>query len=480
MRRKIRGLLTVAFGLGFAQAASAADMPAKAPVYKAPAAIATNWTGIYVNGGFGFGIWSADTTTQDRTTGACVNCLNEVQGGKGWLGVIGVGYDYQFAPQFVAGVFGDFNFGSLKGTIQDEAPFFAGETKQQTAWAAGARIGYLVTPDILTYANGGFTSAHFSSANMIDSQAGGATTFSTPAFTTNGWFIGAGTETAMRSILGLQFGPGWFWRTEYRYASYANRLLPDTSPTPAGLFPDSINFKPTVQTITSQLVYKLNTGGPVYRVAAPAPANWTGFYVNGGVGYGAWAADTTVVSPTTGACVLCAVQVQGGKGLLGRFGAGFDYVVMPKILVGVFGDYDISSLKGTIQDQGPSQAGDITQTAAWAAGARAGFLLTPQILSYVNGGYTGARFSGTTQLLVNPPVVGIPNGTTPAFTTNGWFLGGGVEAAITSNLFWRNEYRLTRYDSKTIPDLPSNNSFTFRPTAQTITTQLVYKFGWPG
>ncbi len=200
--------------------------------------------------------------------------------------------------------------------------------------------------------------------------------------------------------------------------------------------------------------------------------------MNAGVGYGAWAADTTVVTPTTGACVLCAVQTQGGKGWLGRFGAGFDYVVMPKILAGVFGDYDVSSLKGTIQDQGPAQAGDIKQTAAWAAGARAGFLLTPQILSYVNGGYAGARFSGTTQVLVFPPSVGVPNGTTPAFTANGWFLGGGVEAVIAPNLFWRNEYRVARYGSKTIPDLPANNSFTFKPTVQTVTTQLVYKFNW--
>jgi len=42
--------------LGFAQAASAADMPTKAPILKAPAAVATNWTGFYVNGGFGYGI----------------------------------------------------------------------------------------------------------------------------------------------------------------------------------------------------------------------------------------------------------------------------------------------------------------------------------------------------------------------------------------------------------------------------------------
>ena len=42
--------------------------------------------------------------------------------------------------------------------------------------------------------------------------------------------------------------------------------------------------------------------------------------------------------------------------------------------------------------------------------------------------------------------VGTPTAfTTPAFNTHGWFLGGGVEAAIMPSLFWRNEYRLAHY-----------------------------------
>jgi hypothetical protein len=41
---------------------------------------------------------------------------------------------------------------------------------------------------------------------------------------------------------------------------------------------------------------------------------------------------------------------QGGKGWLGVAGLGYDYQLMPKIFVGVFGDYDISSLKGSLVD----------------------------------------------------------------------------------------------------------------------------------
>jgi outer membrane immunogenic protein len=461
----------------------AADMPVKAPA--APLAAATNWTGVYVNGGYGYGIWSADTTVVTAGGTPCILCYNQVQGGKGWLGVIGIGYDQQLTSNIVVGVLGDFNFAAIKGTIQDQVPFFAGDTSETWAWAAGARIGWLITPDFLAYVNGGYTSARFSSANMVSTFSGAASGFSTPAFTAHGWFVGGGTEIAMHSLLGLQLGPGWFWRNEYRYANYANTLLPDTSAIGAAF---SINFKPTIQTITSQLVYKFNTGGPAFPAMPLPPANWTGFYVNAGLGYGGWAADTTTTSPIAPApcnfANLCVVQVQGGKGWLGVVGVGFDIQATPKIVLGAFGDFNASALKGTIQDQLPFFAGDIKQQSAWAAGVRAGWLVTPQILSYVNGGYTSARFSGTTMIFTVIPVAGTASTfSTPAFNVHGWFLGGGAEVAIMPSLFWRNEYRLARYGDVAIPDTsvaPPGvlSNINFKATVQTITTQLVYKFNW--
>ena len=82
---------------------------------------------------------------------------------------------------------------------------------------------------------------------MINTLDGTASLFSTPAKTTNGWFLGGGLEIAVT--------PNLFWRNEYRYAAYANRTLPDTNGQRAV---DSISFKPTVQTFTTQVVYKFN------------------------------------------------------------------------------------------------------------------------------------------------------------------------------------------------------------------------------
>lgn len=456
---------------GFFGGAFAADMPTKMAV-KAPMAASTPWTGFYVNGGVGYGAWAADTVVVNPTTGVCDICVTQVQGGKGWLGVVGGGFDYQISPKIVLGVFGDYNISSLEGTIQDGGPYFAGDIKQTSAWAAGARAGWLLTPELMSYVNGGYTAARFSSASMVDTHAGAPSAFSTPATTMNGWFLGGGVEAAL--------APGWFWRSEYRLAYYGSKTLPDTDGT--GGINDSITFKPTVQTITTQLVYKFDPGhmAPLYKApVAVAAANWTGFYLNGGAGHGIWSADTTTVIPATGACKLCVTQTQGGKGFLGVVGGGFDYRFNPNIVVGAFADYNLSSLKGIIQDQDPVWAGEIKQTSAWAAGVRAGWLVNPSLLAYVNGGYSGAHFSGATMIDGTGAVTG---NTTPGFTRNGWFLGGGTETTLNligRGWFWRNEYRYASYGTQAITDTGihgSMNNITFKPVVQTFTSQIVYKF----
>jgi outer membrane immunogenic protein len=475
MRLKLAGLIVAGISLLAAQSAFAADMPTKMPVKAAPMAAATPWTGFYVNGGVGYGMWAADTTTVNPATGVCFLCETQVQGGKGWLGTIGAGYDYQFTDRIVAGIFGDASISSLKGTIQDGSPFYAGDIKQTSSWAVGARGGWLVTQQTMTYMNVGYSGARFSGASMVTTFAGAPTGFSTPATTMSGWFLGGGLETSV--------APGWFWRNEYRYSYYGSKTLPDTNGAVAAF---NITFKPTVQTVTSQIVYKFNAGmaAPVYPAIPVKTTNWTGFYANAGMGYGMWAADTTTVNPTTGVCVLCVNQVQGGKGYLGLVGVGYDWQFAPTWVAGVFGDYDISSLKGTIQDQGPGYVGSIKQTSAWAVGPRIGWLPSPQTMTYVNGGYTGARFSGTDMVFVlNSSPVGY---STPATTMSGWFLGGGVETTfdmlgmLGKGWFWRNEYRYASYGSKTLTDTngagPVQNNITFKPTVQTVTSSVIFKF----
>jgi outer membrane immunogenic protein len=238
----------------FASSAIAADLPAGAPAYNPPPAPAYSWTGFYFAAGGGYGMWVADTTTVDPVTGRCVLCVEQRQGGRGWFGTVGAGFDFQVSERIVLGVLADYDFSSLKGTIQDQGPFFAGEIKQKSAWAVGGRAGWLVTPHLLSFFTAGYTQARFSDARMLDTFAGTSFGFSTPAFTTSGYFFGGGVE--------YEVFRGWNWKNEYRVASYDSRTLRDC--TAIGFCLDSITFKPTVQTIRSELVYRFNMGGPVY------------------------------------------------------------------------------------------------------------------------------------------------------------------------------------------------------------------------
>jgi len=249
VRKLLSGAFFAALAASSAVAADMAPFYAKAPP-AALAAPAANWTGLYVDSGVGYGMWTADTTTITPTTGICDLCVTQTQGGKGWLGAIGGGYDYQFklaTYNLVIGALGGYDFNRLSGTIQDQNPFFVGTEKMTSAWAAGARLGWLATPSILTYVNGGFSHARFSGTNLVGASNDVASGNTTPVFSRGGWFIGTGTE--------ILLGGSWFARSEYRYADYGTAILPDTGIVPGQ---DFITFHPVVQSVRTELVWKFN------------------------------------------------------------------------------------------------------------------------------------------------------------------------------------------------------------------------------
>src|SRR5258708_33117711 len=123
------------------------------------------WAGFYIFGGGGGGLWNADSNFQSTgvagafgVAGPAGTALtrNQRLGGSGWFGTVGAGYDWQFS-KWVAGVFGDGQFGDIRGSLGD--PFFAieGREKLRDSYAAGVRLGYLVAPNVLAYVNAGYT-----------------------------------------------------------------------------------------------------------------------------------------------------------------------------------------------------------------------------------------------------------------------------------------------------------------------------------
>jgi outer membrane immunogenic protein len=227
-----------------------AALLATSSLFAASPASADGWTGFYVNGGGGYGSWTANTTTLDPTTGVCDLCVPQKQGGNGAFFTIGGGYDQQVDDNFVPGLFVDGDFGHISGTLQDQGPFYAGHVAESTAWDIGARGGWLVTPAVMPYLDAGYTQAHFTGAAMVDTFGGAATGYSLSSSNHNGWFVGAGAEIAV--------SPGWSVKGEYRIASYDKVNLTDTSTSsPAN---DDISFRPNVQTFRIEVVYRFAPG----------------------------------------------------------------------------------------------------------------------------------------------------------------------------------------------------------------------------
>ena len=72
---------------------------------------------------------------------------------------------------------------------------------------------------------------------------------------------------------------------------------------------------------------------PVSRVSNPY--NWNGFYIGGHVGYGFGVAETSAPVDT---------DFFGGRGFLGGVLGGYNYMITPRALIGVEGDFTWSDV----------------------------------------------------------------------------------------------------------------------------------------
>ena len=166
MKKVILALAAVA---ALTTTASAADLAAKpapppvAPVY--------SWTGFYVFGGGGGGLWAADQHIVNTATGLPLS-IDQRQGGSGWFGTVGAGYDWQVNPTWVVGVLADGQFGSIKGTLEDPRFFISSTQKLEDSWAVGVRVGWLVAPNVLSYVNGGYSGSHWGRSEFFGTGGG--------------------------------------------------------------------------------------------------------------------------------------------------------------------------------------------------------------------------------------------------------------------------------------------------------------------
>jgi outer membrane immunogenic protein len=214
--------------LGFVgTGALAADLPAKAPIYKAPAsAPVVNWTGLYVGGHVG-GVWTdaewADPPGVFRSV---------FEDGSGFLGGAQLGYNWQ-AGNWVFGLQGDVSWTSIDPKTNGvDFPAAVYNYRTDMLATVTGRIGYAWN-NVLVYGKGGVAFAH----NKFDVVNG--TVHLTADETQSGWTAGGGAE--------FRFAPNWSVFAEYNYVDLGTKRIPLTDPVigpnPADFSQDLHNVK---------------------------------------------------------------------------------------------------------------------------------------------------------------------------------------------------------------------------------------------
>lgn len=259
MRQLPIAAVVAAATITLTQIATAADLPVKAPVYKAPPPVLSNWTGFYVgvNVGGGWGRRTVDFTPNDTMASFLFAAggmpPSDTFTTSGVLGGIQVGYNWQLETRWLFGFETDFNGSGLKGSGSTSgifAPYgigavnalvpFNAPVEERVDWfgTVRARLGYLPTDNLLVYATGGFAYGRVEqSGSWVDvgpnpyAAGGGGFDFSCVPNSTcfagssshigTGWTAGGGLEYA--------FWQKWTLKAEYLYVSLDSRSLTESA-----------------------------------------------------------------------------------------------------------------------------------------------------------------------------------------------------------------------------------------------------------
>jgi outer membrane immunogenic protein len=203
-----------------------------------------NWTGCYIGANIG-GAWSRQTGKFEQADPAFDQQPGSIsQDDSSVIGGVHAGCNWQFAPQFVLGIEGDWSWTKLNGTGTASNNFFDGTPvgsggitmSSDTKWLASVRgrAGWVVIPQWMLYVTGGVAWAKTDYA-ALDAYSGGCPNCGAVSFsnTATGWTAGGGTEWMLT--------PNWILRAEYLYyqfdgASATGLFQPPISPIPAANF----------------------------------------------------------------------------------------------------------------------------------------------------------------------------------------------------------------------------------------------------
>jgi outer membrane immunogenic protein len=226
----IRGLLGLVCSIGLgaviaAAPARAADMAA--PPFKAePAAAAYNWSGFYIGATLGGGMASLPVTDKDNFTlfeGGPLDGQTLKSGGA--VGGLHAGYNWQFAPSFLIGLEGDFNWSSFRssdttcaGPCDGRQDQLVTSSKLDSFSTLRARFG-LTADRTLVYLAAGPAWGHVNASMAVNC----------PLCGTSGIPIAVASDSSFH--VGLAVGGGveyaltqnWLLRAEYMHLDFSNK-----------------------------------------------------------------------------------------------------------------------------------------------------------------------------------------------------------------------------------------------------------------
>jgi outer membrane immunogenic protein len=408
--------------VAFSPAALAADMPVKAPTLSPVSTY--GWTGFYAGGHIG----ASAAGTRVRSFG---NDISDDNGDtadlfrSGLTGGAQVGFNLQFAPNFVAGVEADIAWLNSKRTIclvQYCGQGGGGDVIQITSDVSSVstlrgRLGYAWDRYLLYVTGGGawvrvrdrWTDLSLDPGDLREQRK-----------TLSGWTIGGGIEAALWG--------NWTAKAEYLFVDVGTLSVADDDA--------SMTFKHHVHLARLGLNYRFwqpaNMGTTV--AATTAPFSWTGFYVGLNAGVGVSGTTVTDLSPGSDRGFFDIYKA----GVTGGAQAGYNWQAAPGWILGVEGDAGFLNNSRTfcqINNNCSSASAIIYSSKSDFVStlrARAGWIAWQRALLYATGGAAWVHVEDS--FLDTGTVI------QQSKTLSGWTVGGGLEAAIGGHWTVKAEY----------------------------------------
>ena len=181
-------------------------------------------------------------------------------------------------------------------------------------------------------------------------------------------------------------------------------------------------------TSTAALASSAYAADAVATDTAAAGFDWSGVYIGFGGGVGA-VLNGLQVPGSPGS-----IDAFGGDGFFGEATIGYDYLVSDRFLIGAFADARFGNLGGDLWLFGPDTS--LESKYGFDGGLRLGYLVTPNTLGFVSGGYSWQRLEISAA------------GDSLSWNADGYFVGAGLETVLADNWTLKSEYRYSNYGSE--------------------------------